>query len=40
MNSAEGTDLVFEGLDNADYYLVTRAKNSEGGTKTIALKVE
>lgn len=40
MNSPEGADITFPGLDDMDYYILARAKNAEGGTKTSVVKVE
>lgn len=38
-NTAEGTDVMFSNLPNDNYYVITRATNSEGGTKTLVEKV-
>lgn len=40
MNSPEGCDLEFNGIDDGDYYILMRVKNTEGGTKTVVTKVE
>lgn len=38
-NSDTGTEVSWSGIDDVDYYILARATNSEGGTKTIAIKV-
>lgn len=38
-NTPEGTDVVFQNIPDDDYYVIARAKNSEGGTKTQVVKV-
>lgn len=39
-NSETGADVTFQNLPKANYYILTRAINSEGGTKTDAQKVQ
>ncbi len=40
MNSPEGYVKTWVGLDPGDYYVLVRAYNSQGKTKTVAVKVE
>lgn len=40
INSPEGLDKTIQGLDDKDWYLLLRAKDSEGGTKTCVVKAE